>query len=62
MLQQRSPTPNGTQIYYLARGATRVRMFEPTNSTITELEHSGNLRLITNRKVVNALIKFSKNY
>jgi hypothetical protein len=60
MLQQPAPTSNGSQLYYLARGATRVRMFEPTNSTITELEHSGNLRLITNRKVIDALIKFQK--
>jgi len=60
MLQQPAPTSSGSQLYYLARGATRVRMFEPTNSTITELEHSGNLRLITNRKVIDALIKFQR--
>jgi hypothetical protein len=60
MLQQPGPTLRGSLLYYLARGATRVRTFEPTNSTITELEHSGNLRLITNRKVIDALIKFQK--
>jgi hypothetical protein len=60
MLQQPGPTSQGGQLYYLARGAIRVRMFEPTNSTIAELEHSGNLRQITNRKVIDALIKFEK--
>ena len=60
MLQQPGPTSRGSQLYYLARASTRVRMFEPTNSTITELDHSGNLRLITNRKVIDGLIKFEK--
>ncbi len=60
MLQQPGPISNGSELYYLARSSTRVRMFEPTNSTITELEHSGNLRLITDRKVIDGLIKFEK--
>jgi len=60
MLQQPQPVSNGGSLYYLARSSTRVRMFEPTNTTITELEHSGNLRLITNRKVIEGLIKFEK--
>lgn len=60
MLQQPGPTSNGSDLYYLARSSTRERMFEPTNTTITELEHSGNLRLITNRKVIEGLIKFQK--
>ena len=60
MLKQPVPTSNGSDLYYLARSSTRERMFEPTNTTITELEHSGNLRLITNRKVIDGLIKFQK--
>ena len=60
MLQKPGPTSNGSDLYYLARYSTRVRMFEPTNTTITELEHSGNLRLITNRKVIDGLIKLQK--
>ncbi|HXS54626.1 MAG TPA: hypothetical protein VN726_00800 [Hanamia sp.] len=60
VLQQPEPVSNGGGLYYLARSSTRVRMFEPTNTTITELEHSGNLRLITNRKVIDGLIKFQK--
>lgn len=60
MLQQPEPVSDGSNLYYLARSSTRVRMFEPTNTTITELEHSGNLRLITNRRVIDGLIKFQK--
>ena len=60
MLQQPEPVSSGGGLYYLARSSSRVRMFEPTNTTITELEHSGNLRLITNRKVIDGLIKFQK--
>lgn len=60
MLQQSQPVPDGGTLYYLARSSTRVRLFEPTNTTITELEHSGNLRLITNRKVIEGLIEFEK--
>lgn len=60
MLKQPVPSSNGSYLYYLARISTRVRMFEPTNSTITELEHSGNLRLITNRKIIEGIIKFQK--
>jgi len=60
MLQQPQPVSNGGSLYYLARSSTRVRMFEPTNTTITELEHSGNLRLITDRKVIEGLIKLEK--
>ena len=60
MLQQPEAVSNGGGLYYLARSSSRVRMFEPTNTTITELEHSGNLRLITNRKVIDGLIKFQK--
>ncbi|HEY5463820.1 MAG TPA: hypothetical protein VIJ95_11235 [Hanamia sp.] len=60
MLQKPGLASNGSGLYYLARSSTRVRMFEPTNTTITELEHSGNLRLITNRKVIDGLIKFQK--
>jgi hypothetical protein len=60
MLQHPGPGSNGSDLYYLARASTRVRMFEPTNSTITELNHSGNLRLIAKRKVIDALIKFQK--
>jgi hypothetical protein len=60
MLQQPKPVSNGGGLYYLARSSSRVRMFESTNTTLAELEHSGNLRLITNRKVVDGLIKFQK--
>ena len=60
MLQQPEPVSIGGGLYYLARSSTRVRMFESTNTTLTELEHSGNLRLITNRKVIDGLIKFQK--
>jgi hypothetical protein len=36
MLQQPEPVSNGGSLYYLARSSTRVRMFEPTNTTITD--------------------------
>lgn len=60
MLQLPGPTDRGSDLYYYARLSTRIRRFEATNSTITELKNSGNFRLIANQPVIAGLIKFQK--
>lgn len=60
MLQTQGICARGSDMYYYARISTRVRPFQPNTNTITELEHSGNFRLIANRQIITGLIKFQK--
>ena len=55
-LETPGPIKNGSDMYYLARLATRNGVFEPNDNTILEMKSSGNLRLIRNREIVNYLI------
>ncbi|MGH2565455.1 MAG: hypothetical protein ACRDE5_13140, partial [Ginsengibacter sp.] len=60
MLQIPGTTTRGSDLYYYARTSTKVRLFETTNNTLTELDHSGNFRLITKSDILNGLIRFQK--
>jgi hypothetical protein len=48
-------------MYYLARLTTKLRSFNANTITLTELEHSGNFRLITKQKVINGLVRIQKS-
>lgn len=60
MLQIPGTTNRGSDLYYYARTSTKARLFETTNNTLTELDHSGNFRLITKSDILNGLIRFQK--
>jgi hypothetical protein len=60
LLQTPGTTERGRDMYYLARLTTKARSFSANTMTLTELEHSGNFRLITKQKVINGLMKIQK--
>ena len=47
-------------MYYLARLTTKLRSFIENNTTLTQLEHSGNFGLITEEPVLTGLVKIQK--
>jgi len=59
-LERTGPVKEGSNMYYLARYATRSTVFEPTDNTIQEMKSSGNLRLIRSREIVNDLMNFER--
>ena len=59
-LEANGPVKNGSDMYYLARIATRNSIFEPSDNTILEMKSSGSLRLIRNREIVNGLMDFER--
>ena len=60
ILQTPGVTGRGSDMYYLARLTTKLRSFIPNNTTLTELEHSGNFGLITKEPVLTGLVKVQK--
>ena len=60
-LETPGPVKNGSDMYFLARVATRNSIFEPNDNTILEMKSSGNLRLIRNREIVNNLMDFERS-
>ncbi|WP_296704090.1 hypothetical protein [Algoriphagus sp.] len=50
----------GNQIYFFARQVFDGTPFVYSDGTILQLKNAGNLRLISNRKVVNELLKYEK--
>lgn len=60
LLQTKGNTDRGSDMYYLARLTTKMRPFNTNTTTLTELEHSGNFRLISKQPVVNGVIKIQK--
>jgi hypothetical protein len=60
-LETPGPVKNGSDMYFLARAATRNSVFEPNDNTILEMKSSGNLRLIRNREIVNNLMNFERS-
>lgn len=60
LLQIKGSTDRGNDMYYLARLTTKLRSFPANNTTVTEMEHSGNFRLITKEPVLKGLIKRQK--
>ncbi len=60
LLQSPNAASRGSDLYYYARMSTRSRSFVASNNTFTELKNSGNLRLITNKVVVNSLTDSQK--
>jgi hypothetical protein len=60
-LETPGPVKNGSDMYYLARVATRNGIFEPNDNAILEMKSSGNLRLIRNREIVNNLMDFERS-
>jgi len=59
-LETPAPVKDGSNMYYLARYATRSTVFEPTDNSIQEMKSSGNLRLIRSREIVNDLMNFER--
>jgi len=60
LLQTPRVTDRGSDMYYLARLTTKLRSFIANNTTLTELEHSGNFGLITKEPVLTGLVKVQK--
>ena len=60
LLQTPGVTDRGSDMYYLARLTTKLRSFIANNTTLTELEHSGNFGLITKSSVLTGLVKVQK--
>jgi len=60
ILQTPGVTGRGSDMYYLARLTTKLRSFISNNTTLTELEHSGNFGLITKEPVLTGLVKVQK--
>jgi hypothetical protein len=60
ILQTQGVTDRGSDMYYLARLTTKLRSFIANNTTLTELEHSGNFGLITKEPVLTGLVKVQK--
>jgi hypothetical protein len=60
LLQNPLHTQRGSDLYYLARLATRARLFESTDNTITEMKNSGNFRLISKQEVLDDLVNIEK--
>ncbi|HEU5054661.1 MAG TPA: hypothetical protein VFT78_16215 [Hanamia sp.] len=60
LLQAQGVTGHGSDMYYLARLTTKLRSFIANNTTLTELEHSGNFGLITKEPVLTGLVKVQK--
>jgi hypothetical protein len=50
----------GNQIYFLARQVFHEQAFFYSDGTIQQLKNAGNLRLISKRNVVNALLTYEK--
>ncbi len=59
-LETPGPVKDGSNMYYLARYATRSTIFEPSDNTIQEMKSSGNFRLIQSREIVNDLMNFER--
>lgn len=60
-LETPGPVKNGSEMYFLARIATRNSIFEPSDNTILEMKSSASLRLIRNRAIVNSLMDFERS-
>jgi hypothetical protein len=60
ILKTYGTTNRGSDMYYLARLTTKLRSFTANNTTVTEMEHSGNFSLITKEPVLKGLIKMQK--
>ena len=59
-LLQLSDTTKGNELYYFTRLATRTRLFESNDNTISQLKSSGNFRLIHHKALLNGLINIEK--
>ncbi len=59
-LETPGPVKDGSNMYFLARYATRSTVYEPTDNTIQEMKSSGNFRLIRSREIVNNLMNFER--
>jgi len=52
---------NGSNLYYLARLSTRGTVFANENNTITQLNSSGNFRLIGSKKIAAQIVSYEKD-
>jgi hypothetical protein len=59
-LQAKPPIDRGADMYFFARRSTKLRVHVANTTTLTELEHSGNFRLISKQPVLKGLSKFQK--
>src|SRR5215831_6675005 len=60
-LQNPVNVPDGSEMYYLARLATRGTVFGDINNTLTQLNSSGDFRLISSRVVVDNILIYENN-
>jgi hypothetical protein len=61
MLQHPLNVPNGSEMYYLARLATRGTVFGDINNTLAQLNSSGNFRLISSRIVADNIVLYENH-
>jgi len=61
MLQHPMNVPNGAEMYYLARLATRGTIFGDINNTLAQLNSSGNFHLISSRVVVDNIVIYENH-
>jgi len=60
-LQNPVNVPYGSEMYYLGRLATRGTVFGDINNTLTQLNTSGNFRLISSRIVVDNIMIYEND-
>ncbi|MEO8710906.1 MAG: hypothetical protein ABI405_02225 [Parafilimonas sp.] len=61
LIQQPSLDSNEiNRLYFFARFATRTTNFEPTNRTISQLNNSGNFRLIRNVSLADSILDYER--
>jgi hypothetical protein len=61
MLKHPVKVPDGADMYYLARLATRGTVFGDINNTLAQLNTSGNLRLISSRMVADNIVTYENH-
>ncbi|HEY2722572.1 MAG TPA: hypothetical protein VGI82_12645 [Chitinophagaceae bacterium] len=61
MLKHPENVKDGADMYYRARITTRGTVFEDNNNTITQLNISGNFRLINNKKIAEKIIGYQND-
>ncbi|MDE3123920.1 MAG: hypothetical protein KGK14_00250 [Bacteroidota bacterium] len=59
-LETTGEVKSGSEMYYVARLSTKMKPFLANNTTFSEMEHSGNFRLISKESVSKELIKIQK--
>jgi hypothetical protein len=60
LLREQKIKGHENELYYLGRLLVRTTRFQSNDRTITQLKHSGSLRLIRNTKAADSIISYQK--